>query len=409
MMLTEAALKLDRTDTEQGGWKGQAADAFRTALNTHRTRIGKLRASYERNAHTLNDWAGQLREFQRRARALEQRASQAQDDLRTIRVPQVHQPTPSYADQQGRYQSELRGVQGQARQLKSEYLLAAKLIAREIGRDLELPSGHRGWYGQTVDRQQENALPAAEAHRKGGAVPVDEEERLLWWQQLSPKQQQALIQNEASDIGNANGLPAQTRSDANMVQLRRALQDAHAQQDKGRIKALETIMYPMTDPHDPLHQPPMFLLGFDEKGNGHAIVCYGNPDIAANTAVYVPGTGTTLSGTGTGKCHRCMTMAAPRKYSLELRERVVRMYRTSDPKPQIKRLAADLGVHPEALRGWIRQAEADHGERDDRLTTDERAELTALRKENAQLKQANEVLRTASAFFAAQLDPTRPR
>ncbi|MEV0470929.1 transposase, partial [Streptomyces prunicolor] len=66
-------------------------------------------------------------------------------------------------------------------------------------------------------------------------------------------------------------------------------------------------------------------------------------------------------------------------------------------------------MHPQALRGWIRQAEADAGERDDRLTTDERAELAALRKENVQLKRANEVLRTASAFFAAQLDPTRPR
>ncbi|MEU9190671.1 transposase [Streptomyces sp. NPDC048484] len=51
-------------------------------------------------------------------------------------------------------------------------------------------------------------------------------------------------------------------------------------------------------------------------------------------------------------------MAAPRKYSLELRERAVWMYRTADPKPQIKKLAVDLGVHPEALRGWIRQADA---------------------------------------------------
>ncbi|MFD9392086.1 transposase [Streptomyces sp. NPDC060000] len=52
----------------------------------------------------------------------------------------------------------------------------------------------------------------------------------------------------------------------------------------------------------------------------------------------------------------------PWKYSLELRERAVRIYRTTDPKPQIKKLAVDLGVHPEALRGWIRQAEADAGE-----------------------------------------------
>ncbi|WP_158558473.1 MULTISPECIES: transposase [unclassified Streptomyces] len=102
-------------------------------------------------------------------------------------------------------------------------------------------------------------------------------------------------------------------------------------------------------------------------------------------------------------------MPAPRKYPLELRERAVRMYRTAEPKPQIKKLAVDLGVHPEALRGWIRQAEADAGERDDRPTTAEREELAALRKENAQLKRANEILRTASAFFAAQLDPTRPR
>lgn len=100
------------------------------------------------------------------------------------------------------------------------------------------------------------------------------------------------------------------------------------------------------------------------------------------------------------------TMAAPRKYSLELRERAVRMYRTSDPKPQIKKLAVDLGVHPEALRGWIRQAEADAGERDDRLTTDERAELVALRKENAQLKRANDVLRTARLF--SRPSSTRP-
>ncbi|MCP9946807.1 transposase [Streptomyces somaliensis] len=106
-------------------------------------------------------------------------------------------------------------------------------------------------------------------------------------------------------------------------------------------------------------------------------------------------------------------MPAPRKYPLELRERAVRMYRTAEPKPVIRRMAEELGVHHEALRDGIRQAEAeaeaDAGERGDMLTAAEREELATLRKESAQLKRANEVLRTASAFFAAQLDPTRPR
>ncbi|WP_327026086.1 transposase [Micromonospora sp. NBC_01739] len=100
-------------------------------------------------------------------------------------------------------------------------------------------------------------------------------------------------------------------------------------------------------------------------------------------------------------------MPAPRKYPDELRQRAVRLYRESDPKPVIKRLAEQLGVHPEALRNWIRQDEADHGERFDRPTTDEVEELRRLRKENAELRRANEILKAASAFFASELDPTR--
>ncbi|WP_372506393.1 transposase [Streptomyces malaysiensis] len=53
------------------------------------------------------------------------------------------------------------------------------------------------------------------------------------------------------------------------------------------------------------------------------------------------------------------TMPAPRKYPLELRDRAVRMYRAAEPKPVIRRMAEELGVHHEALRTWIRQAEAD--------------------------------------------------
>ena len=102
-------------------------------------------------------------------------------------------------------------------------------------------------------------------------------------------------------------------------------------------------------------------------------------------------------------------MAAPRKYPDELRQRAVRLYRESDPKPVIRQLARQLGVHHEALRNWIRQDEADVGERHDRPTTDMAEENRRLRQEVAELRRANEILKAASAYFAAELDPTRRR
>ncbi|MFE4050625.1 transposase [Streptomyces sp. YIM B13518] len=100
-------------------------------------------------------------------------------------------------------------------------------------------------------------------------------------------------------------------------------------------------------------------------------------------------------------------MPAPHKYPDELRERAVGEVRTTG-RP-IAHIARDLGIHKEALRGWVRQAEADTGERDDRLTTAEREELRRLRRENAESRRANEILKAASAFFAAELDRPRTR
>lgn len=100
-------------------------------------------------------------------------------------------------------------------------------------------------------------------------------------------------------------------------------------------------------------------------------------------------------------------MAAPRKYPDELRERAIREVRATG-RP-VTHVARDLGIHPEALRGWVRQAEADSGERDDRLTTAERDELKQLRKENAELRRANEILKAASVFFAQEIDRPRTR
>ena len=93
----------------------------------------------------------------------------------------------------------------------------------------------------------------------------------------------------------------------------------------------------------------------------------------------------------------------------ELREHAVRLYRESDPKPVIRHLAQQLGVHHEALRNWIRQDQADHGERTDRPTTAELEELRRLRKENTELRRANEILKATSAVFAQEMDPIRKK
>jgi transposase len=94
---------------------------------------------------------------------------------------------------------------------------------------------------------------------------------------------------------------------------------------------------------------------------------------------------------------------------VELQERAVRLSRPEQPRRPIAHLAGELGVHPEALRNWIRQDEANRGERDDRLTSEQLEELRRLRKGNAELRRTNEILKAASRFSAAELDRPRTR
>jgi transposase len=97
------------------------------------------------------------------------------------------------------------------------------------------------------------------------------------------------------------------------------------------------------------------------------------------------------------------------KFSPELKERAVRLVFDqvigNEPTwPAIVSVSSKIGCTSETLRRWVRQAERDAGKREG-LTTDERARLKALEKENRELKKANEILRLASAFFAqAELD-----
>ena len=100
-------------------------------------------------------------------------------------------------------------------------------------------------------------------------------------------------------------------------------------------------------------------------------------------------------------------MPRPKRYPEELIARGVRIALESD-RP-IAHVAADLGIGSETLRKRVRQAEADSGARPELLSSSEREEIRRLRKENYELRRANEILKSASVFFAKELDPDRPK
>ena len=101
-------------------------------------------------------------------------------------------------------------------------------------------------------------------------------------------------------------------------------------------------------------------------------------------------------------------MAAPRKYPDELRERATRMAVEARQDPAARagalaRVAGQLGINPETLHNWVTQAEIDGGTLAG-TTTDDAPRIAELERENRELRRANEILKSASAFFAAELD-----
>jgi transposase-like protein len=102
-------------------------------------------------------------------------------------------------------------------------------------------------------------------------------------------------------------------------------------------------------------------------------------------------------------------MAAPRKYPDELRQRAIRLVVEAKAAPgdagrgAYERIGAQLGINRETLRGWVKQAEIDAGDRPG-TTTDQAGRLAELEREVRELRRANAILKSASAFFAAELD-----
>jgi transposase len=109
-------------------------------------------------------------------------------------------------------------------------------------------------------------------------------------------------------------------------------------------------------------------------------------------------------------------MPAPKKYPVELRDRAIRLVEDllADQDLQLSvtgacsRVADQLGINRDTLRGWVKQAQIDAGAKPG-ISTDDRRRLVQLERENRELRRANAILKTASAFFAAELDRPLPR
>ncbi|MEZ3160629.1 transposase [Microbacterium sp. BWT-B31] len=106
-------------------------------------------------------------------------------------------------------------------------------------------------------------------------------------------------------------------------------------------------------------------------------------------------------------------MPALKKYPAELKARAVRLVLESRDvdggrRGACTRVGRQLGIPADTLRGWVQRAEVDGGVRPG-TTTDDAARLAALERENRELRRANAILRSASAFFAAELDRPQSR
>jgi transposase len=116
-----------------------------------------------------------------------------------------------------------------------------------------------------------------------------------------------------------------------------------------------------------------------------------------------------MADTSTGSTGR----SSPRKYPPELKQRAIRMVldafdRGEERFGTVTRIANELGIGPESLRRWVVQAEIDRGRRAG-TTSEEARRISELERENRELRRANEILKSASAFFAAELDRPQRR
>lgn len=164
-------------------------------------------------------------------------------------------------------------------------LIRASTGAGRVGVGLPGSGSRVGAVVQQAERDYLNARIPLDATPAG---------RKAWWDGLTQDQRDRYLAVSPDRIGNLDGIPAATRDTANRENLRDLMGKLEGQDDaksKEQLAGLREIDRQLKENGK---QPPMFLLGIGDEGNGRAIVSYGNPDTSKNVSAYVPGLNTSL-------------------------------------------------------------------------------------------------------------------
>ncbi|WP_327219539.1 alpha/beta hydrolase [Streptomyces cyaneofuscatus] len=145
--------------------------------------------------------------------------------------------------------------------------------------------------GARVDQQvREDERRYLDARIPQNATP---QQRKAWWDGLAPEQRERYIELTPERIGNLDGIPVAARDAANrknLPELIRKLEGVDTDKARKQLAGLREIDRQLRENG----QPPMFLIGIGDEGNGRAIVSFGNPDASRHVSAYVPGLNTFL-------------------------------------------------------------------------------------------------------------------
>jgi hypothetical protein len=231
------------------------------------------------------------------------------------------------ADAEKEMQARAEGIQAQITDALQEADRADKQIASRLqhftsnatsGTGLDSTTAQSDKY---LEASRENFPPANSTPAQINA----------WWNSLTPAEQQDLITNHPDQVGNLDGVPAESRDQANRLQLAHIEQDLQWQKEAlgpeppgmvgsmvnpdytawhqkhaaldAQLKHYQDISDRLTNDEnaaeaDPVGHPRDYLLGISTEGHGRAILSFGNPDTAKNVSAYVPGVTTTLHELG---------------------------------------------------------------------------------------------------------------